>query len=99
MEKLLKEGVEPAAAMAQLEEWVLKVADGKRPILVAHNASFDWMFTHWYFIKFLGRDPLGISGIDIKAYYMGKLTASGEKLPRRKWILGLNQQKYTPTMR
>jgi hypothetical protein len=28
------------------------------------------MFTHWDFIKFLGRDPFGLSGLDIKGYYL-----------------------------
>jgi len=28
---------------------------------------------HWYFLHFLGRDPFGIAGLDIKAYYMGAL--------------------------
>lgn len=76
MERLKREGAEPAAAMAQFESWINRVCGEDRPVLVAFNAPFDWAFTHWYFIKFLGRDPFGISGIDIKAYYMGKLNTS-----------------------
>jgi len=43
----------------------------KRPVFVAFNATYDWMFVHWYFVHFLGRDPFGILGWDIKAYYAG----------------------------
>ncbi len=84
LEKLKQEGTEPAAAMAHFEEWALKVCGNFRPVFVGFNASFDWMFTHYYFLKFLGRDPFGISGIDIKAYFMGKLNTSwGETTKKR----------------
>jgi len=73
MEKLKVSGEAPAAAMARFENWIIKMTAGKyRPVFTAFNATFDWMFTHWYFMKFLGRDPFGISGLDIKAYFMGK---------------------------
>ena len=73
MEKLKVSGEAPAAAMARFENWIIKMtAGGYRPVFTAFNATFDWMFTHWYFMKFLGRDPFGISGLDIKAYFMGK---------------------------
>jgi DNA polymerase III epsilon subunit-like protein len=72
METLKENGEEPASAMAQFEDWIKSVAEDKRPVFVGFNATFDWLFTHWYFIKFLGYDPFGISGLDIKAYYMGK---------------------------
>jgi len=43
----------------------------------------EW-FKHWYFIKFLGRDPFGIAGIDIKTYFMGKLNVPwGETTKKR----------------
>ena len=70
--ELQKNGAAPAAAMAEFERWIQRVApEGSRPVFVAFNATFDWMFTHYYFIRFLGRDPFGISGLDIKAYYAG----------------------------
>jgi DNA polymerase III alpha subunit (gram-positive type) len=72
MEALKEKGGQPAAVMAQFEEWVMGVSGDNRPVFVAFNATFDWSFTHWYFIKFLGHDPFGISGLDIKAYFMGK---------------------------
>lgn len=71
LEKLQRQGELPAVAMARFETWVKDVSGSKRPVFVAFNATFDWMFSHWYFIKFLGRDPFGISGLDIKAYFMG----------------------------
>jgi DNA polymerase III epsilon subunit-like protein len=84
LEKLRKEGMEPAAAMAEFEQWIGKVCGKQRPIFVAFNATFDWMFVHYYFIKFLGRDPFGISGVDIKAYFMGKLRVPwGETTKKR----------------
>lgn len=71
LKDLQNRGEQPASAMARFGEWIEKVREEKRPVFVAHNATFDWSFSHWYFIKFLGRDPFGISGLDIKAYYMG----------------------------
>lgn len=65
-------GEAPGAAMARFDQWVHEVSDNTRPVFVAFNATFDWSFTHWYFMKFFGHDPFGISGLDIKAYFMGK---------------------------
>ncbi len=84
LERLEKEGIEPASAMAKFEEWVNKVSEGRRVVFVAFNATFDWSFTHYYFIRFLGRDPFGISGLDIKAYYMGKLNTSWSDTVKKK---------------
>lgn len=72
LEKLTQSGEAPAAAMTRFESWTQSVCGETRPVFVGFNATFDWSFTHWYFIKFLGRDPFGISGLDIKAYFMGK---------------------------
>lgn len=72
-EKLIAEGREPEAAMRELAAWLLKVCPTGRPVFVGFNATFDWMFVNWYFIHFVGVNPFGISGLDIKAYYMGAL--------------------------
>lgn len=71
-ETLKKEGAHPADAMRQFADWVASVVgnDG-RAVFVSFNATFDWMFSHWYFMKYLGTDPFGISGLEMKSYYAG----------------------------
>jgi ribonuclease T len=61
LEKLNIHGEEPDLAMASFANWIKLAVDKDRPVFVAFNATFDWSFTHWYFIKFLGHDPFGIS--------------------------------------
>ncbi len=57
------------------EEWENGYPTGctheRRLVMVGFNATFDWMFVHWYLMHFEGRNPLGISALDIKAFYMG----------------------------
>lgn len=69
---LVTHGTPPIEAMQAFDAWVQKVRGNRKPIFVGFNATFDWMFTHYYFVRFLGRDPFGIAGLDIKAYFMGK---------------------------
>ncbi len=72
-DQLIRDGADPAQAMRDFADWIAQVSAGGRPVFVAFNATFDWMFVHWYFIHFTGKDPFGISGLDVKAYYMGAL--------------------------
>ncbi|MDD5466531.1 MAG: 3'-5' exonuclease [Anaerolineales bacterium] len=72
MEKLAQEGVEPKEAMLRFEAWLLATAgEGKRPVFVAFNAAYDWMFVNDYFFRYLGRNPFGYTALDIKSYFMG----------------------------
>jgi DNA polymerase III epsilon subunit-like protein len=72
-DRLLREGADPEEAMRDLTAWLGEVSPGRRPVFVGFNATFDWMFVNWYLIHFTGKNPFGISGLDIKAYYMGAL--------------------------
>jgi ribonuclease T len=73
---LNERGAPPAKALADLEDWLRTVAPPPaRPVFVAFNAAFDWMFVNDYFHRFLGRNPFGHSALDIKSLYMG-LTGS-----------------------
>jgi len=70
---LVAGGADPAVAMTELTDWVQRVAGRGKPVFVGFNATFDWMFVNWYLVHFTGGSPFGISGLDIKAYYMGAL--------------------------
>lgn len=78
-EHLCTHGADPERAMTAFADWIderTQTSEGvrhSRPVFVAFNASFDWMFVHWYFMRYLERNPFGISGLDIKAYLMGGL--------------------------
>ncbi len=84
MTQLKETGVDPTIGMTQFEEWINAVSQKDRPIFTAFNATFDWMFTAYYFHRFLGRNPFGISGLDIKAYYMGRFHTKWEQTTKRK---------------
>lgn len=72
MDDLATGGVHPAEAMEQLARWLAEVVPaGHRPVLVAFNAPFDWMFVADCFERHLGRNPFGHAALDIKAFYMG----------------------------
>ncbi len=72
MPRLADHGVEPAEAMKRFESWLKGEVIGKqRPVFVAFNAPFDWMFVNDYFYRYLGRNPFGHSALDIKSFYMG----------------------------
>ncbi len=72
LEELAERGLPPAEAMARFEAWLAaEIPHDQRPIFVAFNASFDWMFVNDYFHRFLGRNPFGHAALDLKAFYMG----------------------------
>lgn len=71
-ERLEKEGLEPAAAMQRLADWLGEVCGNRQPVFVGFNAPFDWMFVADYCWRFLGRNPFGISALDLKSYFMGR---------------------------
>ena len=72
MDELRKNGVPPEQAMRQFADWVIKITPPNyRPIFVAFNAPFDWMFVNDYFHRYLGQNPFGHSALDMKAFFMG----------------------------
>jgi hypothetical protein len=72
-DRLVREGLEPADAMRAAAAWVGEQAVDARPVLVGYPVVFDWMFLHWYFVRFLGESPFGFSGaLDMKTMYQQK---------------------------
>ena len=73
LEKLQRDGIEPREALLAFKQWIQGIAPtGTRPVFVAFNAPFDWMFINDYFHRYLEENPFGHSALDIKAYYMGQ---------------------------
>ena len=72
LEQLRQNGLPPADAMRRFADWLLEILPPRqKPIMLAFNAPFDWMFIDDYFIRYLGTNPFGHSAIDIKAVYLG----------------------------
>lgn len=72
MEALAERGTHPREAMQGFADWIERVIPPRqRPIFVALNAPFDWMFVNVYFHHFLDHNPFGHSALDIKAFHMG----------------------------
>ncbi|MEV8549204.1 exonuclease [Streptomyces glaucescens] len=74
-DRLRREGLDPALALAQFSRWVREVsADaGAQPVMCGYPASYDWTFLYWYLIRFTGDSPFGHSGsLDMKTLYATK---------------------------
>ena len=71
LQEFAKVGRDPKEAMIAFRDWLRSVVKGGKPVFVGFNATFDWAFVNFYFRHFLGENPFGIGGIDIKSYYMG----------------------------
>lgn len=60
----------PAAeVMAEFVAWVEKLPF--TPVFVGWPIAFDWMFVAYYCHRFVGRNPFGYEGIDVKSYVAG----------------------------
>lgn len=64
-------GRDPRKAMTMFRQWIKAVSGHSKPVFVGFNAAFDWAFVNFYFHQYLGENPFGIGGVDIKSYYMG----------------------------
>jgi DNA polymerase III alpha subunit (gram-positive type) len=67
----------PEVAMKRYHAW-LSALPGS-PVFVGYPASYDFLFTYWYLIKFTGSSPFSFSALDIKTLAMAAM-----KKPYRK---------------
>lgn len=51
-DRLLREGQDPAVAMAGAARFIREASGDGRPVLVAYPLSFDWSWLYWYFVAF-----------------------------------------------
>ncbi len=73
-DRLAREGASPAEAMTAAAAWVDELRPLGKPVFLAAPAVWDGMFVHWYFMRFAGRNPFGVtgSGIDLRSFWMGR---------------------------
>lgn len=87
-----RDPVDPAVALPEYATWVraLAAGHGARPVFVAYPATYDFLFVHWYLVRFAGESPFSHSGLDVKSYAMALLGGSfGEVSKRtmpRRWL-------------
>lgn len=84
--RLERDGLAPVEAMRSLDAWLERNCAGRQPVFVGFNAPFDWMFVADYFWRHLGRNPFGVSALDLKSYYMGRERVTTWELTRRMHI-------------
>jgi len=71
---LIKNGTDPAQAMADAHRWIEARSGRASPVLVAYPLSFDWSWLYWYFVRFTGSSPFKHSRcFDIKTAAAVKL--------------------------
>jgi len=62
----------PDQAMCLFNEWVNENnKENTRPMFFSDNNGFDFMFTHWYFMHFLGKDPFGWTSRNLQDIFRG----------------------------
>ncbi len=63
----------PVDTMHEFKEWVWEVNEARRPIFIADNNGYDYMFMHWYMEHFIGykQDPFGWSSRNLNDIYHG----------------------------
>ena len=64
---------DPADVMPEFFLWVENLKEFGIPIPVMYPQSFDGPFISYYFHRFVGSNPFGIRGLDIKSYMMATL--------------------------
>lgn len=78
LEDFYRVGQNPSEAMTAFRAWVRRKSHKAKPVFVGFNTPFDWAFVNWYFETFKIENPFGISGIDIKSFFMGMSGCSWE---------------------
>ena len=61
---------DPATTMPRFAEWAQDVSNG-RPVFVSDNPAFDWQWTNYYLLKYVGKNPFGFSARRIGDIYCG----------------------------
>ena len=76
MDELRKSGRPPGEGIGEFADWTKRTGKARKPVFVGYNAGFDWSFINYYFIRFTGENPFGVSSLDIKSVWLGMTGSS-----------------------
>jgi hypothetical protein len=64
----------PAEVIHHYHSWLTGWAgNGYIPVFMGYPATYDFLFTYWYLMHFVGSSPFGFNGLDLKSYAMALL--------------------------
>jgi hypothetical protein len=61
----------PEVVMPRYERWLRELPG--RPVFVGYPAGYDFMFVHWYLVRYTGASPFGLRALDVRTYAMAVL--------------------------
>jgi len=71
----------PEVVMKEYKDWLERLPG--KPVFLGYPACFDFMFIHWYLIKFAGDSPFAHSALDIRSYAMALLRRGFKESAKR----------------
>lgn len=84
IEELKFKGTDPEEAMKRFAEWVSKISNNRKPVFVAFHLGFDWSMIQYYFLKYIGKNPFGIDGIDAESVWFGLRNSNWSEISKSK---------------
>ncbi len=78
---------DPKESFDRFLQWLkdLMVLTSDKPLMIGYPATFDWMWVHWYLIRFTGENPMGFSGLCLQSYAAGRLDVTFNKAVMRNY--------------
>lgn len=73
--------VSPTVGMQKFVDWTNQFRGPK--VAVAFPAGYDWTWTYYYLMNFVGQSPFGFQCLDIKTYAMSVLNTDFKQATKR----------------
>ncbi|SRR5258706_15188836 len=70
---------DPQVVIENFSKWLM-VHSKNQPVFISDNNGFDWQFVHYYFHRFLGKNPFGHSSTNLGSLYKGLVKDISKRL-------------------
>jgi hypothetical protein len=90
---------DPGDVMTEFTSWIKETCGGpNRATFVGYPATYDFLFTYWYCIRFTGERPFGFTGLDMKTMAMLMMEIPFHRVSKRrmpkKWFEGCKKHNH-----